>query len=212
VDGQRINIRAVLVVGANRYSRNNEGSRSCASCHNPGLSWADGQPRAVGLTQELLTLRCPTLLGVAWIPRPGWTGRFRDLESVAMTPITSPLRVKSRHAALKRRCPLYPQKRTLVSATGMSALCQKQAQQSAPIRSPRRRWRVPSRYVLGVARCSPGASGYSARPQEEGAVIAKSNVPPIANFIDGIQRRTERYDSRLQRSRQSGRQRSGGMQ
>ena len=123
MDGQRINIRAVLVVGANRYSRNNEGSRSCASCHNPGLSWADGQPRAVGLTQELLTLRCPTLLGVAWIPRPGWTGRFRDLESVAMTPITSPLRVKSRHAALKRRCPLYPQKRTFTGVSGMSALC-----------------------------------------------------------------------------------------
>ena len=66
------------------------GSRSCASCHNPGLSWADAQPRAVGLMQESLTLRCPTLLGVAWISKPGWTGRFRDLESVAMTPITSP--------------------------------------------------------------------------------------------------------------------------
>ena len=65
-------------------------SRSCASCHNPGLSWADGQPRAVGLTQEPLALRCPTLLGVAWVPKPGWTGRFRDVESVAMTPITSP--------------------------------------------------------------------------------------------------------------------------
>src|SRR5437588_9327952 len=65
-------------------------SRSCASCHNPGLSWADGQPRAVGLTQESLSLRCPTLLGVAWVPKPGWTGRFRDVESVAMTPITSP--------------------------------------------------------------------------------------------------------------------------
>ena len=23
-------------------------ARSCATCHNPGLSWADGQPRAVG--------------------------------------------------------------------------------------------------------------------------------------------------------------------
>ena len=102
------------------------GNRSCISCHNPGLSWADGQPRAVGLTQELLTLHCPTLLGVAWIPRPGWSGRFRDLESVAMTPITSPLRVKSRHAALKRRCPLYLQKRTFGSTAGMSALCQKQ--------------------------------------------------------------------------------------
>jgi cytochrome c peroxidase len=66
------------------------GSRSCASCHNPGLSWADGQARAVGLSQEQLPLRTPTLLGVAWTPKLGWSGRFRDLESVAITPITSP--------------------------------------------------------------------------------------------------------------------------
>ena len=65
-------------------------SRSCASCHNPGLAWADGQARAIGLTQEPLALRCPTLFGVAWIPKLGWTGHFADLESVAMTPITAP--------------------------------------------------------------------------------------------------------------------------
>jgi cytochrome c peroxidase len=66
------------------------GSRSCASCHNPGLSWADGQARAVSLTQEPLPVRTPTLLGIAWIPKLGWNGRFHDLESVAMTPITAP--------------------------------------------------------------------------------------------------------------------------
>jgi cytochrome c peroxidase len=65
------------------------GNRSCISCHNPGLSWADGQPRAIGLTQETLPMRCPTLLSVAWVPKLGWDGRFPDLESVAMTPITS---------------------------------------------------------------------------------------------------------------------------
>lgn len=65
-------------------------SRSCASCHNPTLSWADGQPRAVGLAHERLPTRCPTLLSVAWVPKLGWSGQFRDLESVAMTPITSP--------------------------------------------------------------------------------------------------------------------------
>ena len=37
-----------------------------------------------------------------------------------------PLWVKSRHDALKSRCPLFPQKRTLLSTTRMSALCQKQ--------------------------------------------------------------------------------------
>jgi hypothetical protein len=36
-----------------------------------------------------------------------------------------PLWVKSRHRAVKSPCPLYPQKRTSLSVTGMSALCQK---------------------------------------------------------------------------------------
>jgi cytochrome c peroxidase len=63
---------------------------SCASCHNPSLSWGDGQPRAVSLAHEGLPTRCPTLLSVAWVPKLGWSGQFPDLESVAMTPITSP--------------------------------------------------------------------------------------------------------------------------
>jgi cytochrome c peroxidase len=65
-------------------------SRSCESCHNPGLSWGDGQPRAIGENQKPLPLRAPTLLNVAWTPKLGWDGHFRDLESVAIGPITSP--------------------------------------------------------------------------------------------------------------------------
>jgi cytochrome c peroxidase len=84
------------------------GSRSCASCHNPGLSWADGQPRAVGLTQEPLPLRTPTLLGVAWIPKLGWSGRFRDLESVAMTPITAPKMMNLSETSLIERLSANP--------------------------------------------------------------------------------------------------------
>jgi cytochrome c peroxidase len=62
--------------------------RSCATCHNPGLSWGDGEPRAIGENNVRLALRSPTLLNVAWIPKLGWDGHFRDLESVAMGPIT----------------------------------------------------------------------------------------------------------------------------
>jgi len=65
-----------------------EGVRSCASCHNPGLSWGDGLPRAVGENQKALPLRSPTLLDVAWIPVLGWDGKFRNLEAVAYSPIT----------------------------------------------------------------------------------------------------------------------------
>jgi cytochrome c peroxidase len=63
--------------------------RSCSSCHNPGLSWADGRPRAIGENQKPLPLRTPTLLNVAWTPKLGWDGHFHDLEGVAMGPITS---------------------------------------------------------------------------------------------------------------------------
>ena len=61
--------------------------RSCATCHNPGLSWGDGLPRAMG--EKQLTLRAPTLLNVAWTPKLGWDGHFRDLESVAVGPISA---------------------------------------------------------------------------------------------------------------------------
>ena len=63
--------------------------RSCASCHNPALSWADGQPRAIGEMQVRLPLRSPTLLNVAWTPKLGWDGHFRNLEAVAFGPITA---------------------------------------------------------------------------------------------------------------------------
>lgn len=83
-------------------------SRSCASCHNPGLSWADGQPRAIGELQQPLPLRSPTLLNVAWTPKLGWDGHFRDLESVAMGPITSPTNMNLSEDALVKRLAAIP--------------------------------------------------------------------------------------------------------
>jgi cytochrome c peroxidase len=65
-------------------------SRSCETCHNPGLSGGAGQPRAIGENQTPLPVRAPTLLNVAWTPKLGWDGHFRDLESVGTAAITSP--------------------------------------------------------------------------------------------------------------------------
>jgi cytochrome c peroxidase len=66
------------------------GSKSCASCHNPALSWQDNLPRGLGENQEPMPVRTPTLLNVAWVPQLGWDGHFHDLESVAFGPITNP--------------------------------------------------------------------------------------------------------------------------
>ncbi len=61
---------------------------SCATCHNPALSWGDGLPKAVG--EKTMAFRAPTLLNVAWTPKLGWDGHFRNLEAVAFGPITTP--------------------------------------------------------------------------------------------------------------------------
>jgi len=63
-------------------------THACASCHNPGLSWTDGLPRGIG--EKTMAVRTPTLLNVAWTPKLGWDGHFRDLEAVAFGPLTNP--------------------------------------------------------------------------------------------------------------------------
>jgi cytochrome c peroxidase len=82
--------------------------RSCSTCHNPGLSWADGQPRAIGEDQKPLPLRAPTLLNVAWTPKLGWDGHFGDLEDVAIGPITSPDNMNLPLATLIERLSAIP--------------------------------------------------------------------------------------------------------
>jgi cytochrome c peroxidase len=79
---------------------------ACSSCHNPSLSWGDGLARAVG--EKQLSLRSPTLLNVAWTPRLGWTGHFRNLEAVAFGPITSPDNMNLSEAELIERLSAIP--------------------------------------------------------------------------------------------------------
>lgn len=60
---------------------------SCASCHNPGLGWSDGLPRAVGDGMKILGRRTPTILNVAWADALFWDGRAATLEEQALGPI-----------------------------------------------------------------------------------------------------------------------------
>jgi cytochrome c peroxidase len=81
-------------------------TRSCATCHNPGLSWADGQARAVG--EKPLAVRSPSLLNVAWTPKLGWDGHFRELEAVAFGPIISPANMNMPETTLVERLSTIP--------------------------------------------------------------------------------------------------------
>ncbi len=67
-----------------------DGSRACATCHLPSQDWTDDRPRAMRNDDGPMAVRTPTLLDIAWIERSlGWDGRFRDLESVAIVPLSA---------------------------------------------------------------------------------------------------------------------------
>jgi cytochrome c peroxidase len=62
---------------------------SCASCHNPGFSWGDGLPRAIGDNMKRLDRRTPTILNLAWAGALFWDGRSETLEEQCLGPIRS---------------------------------------------------------------------------------------------------------------------------
>ena len=63
---------------------------SCATCHNPALSWGDGLPRAIGHGMQVLGRRTPTTLNLAWAEALFWDGRAGTLEEQALGPVEAP--------------------------------------------------------------------------------------------------------------------------
>ncbi|MCX8520478.1 MAG: tryptophan tryptophylquinone biosynthesis enzyme MauG [Rhodoferax sp.] len=64
-----------------RLSR--DGTMSCATCHHPGLGWADALPTARGDKGILLDRATPTVLNTAYNSIQMWDGRKKSLEDQA---------------------------------------------------------------------------------------------------------------------------------
>jgi cytochrome c peroxidase len=71
-----------------RLSRS--GVSNCTTCHNPGLSWTDGNAKGVGDHHQLLPRKDPTLLNLAWDELFFWDGRADSLEHQTAGPIEAP--------------------------------------------------------------------------------------------------------------------------
>lgn len=71
-----------------RLSRDD--SVSCATCHDPALSYGDGVPLGRGVTRERLMRHTPSLWNVAWARALFWDGRAGTLEEQARIPIEHP--------------------------------------------------------------------------------------------------------------------------
>ena len=89
------------------------GSVSCASCHNPGLGYADALPKGIGVNGTVLGRSSPTVLNSAHYKTQFWDGRAATLEEQAKGPLLNPNEMKGDAAAMIsgiRQIPGYRQK------------------------------------------------------------------------------------------------------
>ena len=66
------------------------GTVACASCHDPKLSFSDGEPRGKGVTGTRLVRHTPSLWNVAFSPLLFWDGRAASLEEQVRFPVEHP--------------------------------------------------------------------------------------------------------------------------
>jgi cytochrome c peroxidase len=63
---------------------------SCATCHNPQLSFTDGLPGSKGIKGKIGRRNAPTVLNAAYYSTLFWDGRAASLEQQAGGPIANP--------------------------------------------------------------------------------------------------------------------------
>jgi Cytochrome c peroxidase len=68
---------------------------SCATCHNPSMSWGDGMGKGFG-AGGTLGRRTPTILNLAWAELLMWDGRKTSLEDQALGPVESDMEMNQK--------------------------------------------------------------------------------------------------------------------
>jgi cytochrome c peroxidase len=66
------------------------GTIACASCHDPRLSFSDGEPTGKGITGRRLARHTPSLWNSAFSPLLFWDGRASSLEDQIKFPVEHP--------------------------------------------------------------------------------------------------------------------------
>ncbi|GGM88706.1 cytochrome-c peroxidase [Dyadobacter beijingensis] len=80
------------------------GTRSCASCHNPALHFTDGLPKSIGIHPgQAVRRNAPSLLYSAFQHAQFWDGRSKSLEDQVRTVIHDSLEMNGRPAELIRK-------------------------------------------------------------------------------------------------------------
>jgi cytochrome c peroxidase len=89
---------------------------ACASCHNPGYGWGDGQPKGVGHGMKQLGRRSPSIINAAYGEIFMWDGRAATLEQQALGPIQADVEMNLPLDQLLQRLGNIPEYGALFSA------------------------------------------------------------------------------------------------
>jgi cytochrome c peroxidase len=65
------------------------GNISCATCHQPALSWTDGKERSLGHEGQVNKRNAPSIQNVWFYKKLFWDGRSHSLEDQSFAPINS---------------------------------------------------------------------------------------------------------------------------
>jgi cytochrome c peroxidase len=68
---------------------------SCATCHDPGMGWANHNPVDVGIQGRKGTRNSGTILDAAYMDFQFWDGRAKTLEEQSLGPIHNPVEMGS---------------------------------------------------------------------------------------------------------------------
>src|ERR1700721_1100489 len=85
-----------------------DGSISCASCHDPGRGFTDGQRVAKGIRGQTGLGSAPPLLNAAYSPVEFWDGRAASLEDQAGGPMANPIEMGQPHDVSVRKLEADP--------------------------------------------------------------------------------------------------------
>jgi cytochrome c peroxidase len=94
---------------------------SCATCHNPELSFTDGLPGSMGIGRKIGRRNAPTILNAAYDSTLFWDGRAPSLEQQAGFPIANPEEMGQSHElSIKKfeKIPEYKREFDLVFGPG----------------------------------------------------------------------------------------------
>lgn len=93
----------------NRLSFNN--SISCASCHNPRLTFTDGRSHSVGVGGKSGQRNAPTVLNAAYDKTQFWDGRAKTLEEQVGGPMANTVEMNQPHQVAVTKLNADPQLR-----------------------------------------------------------------------------------------------------